>query len=286
LKDNYDEESNVESKSLSVLHVPDIEFEKFHPGTFKTLGDKQFEDDILNHLKKTIYAYKPKVYNSLETAYFHMLQIRVIQEWDFVMGSVTEFPQQWMTYFTETQKLYLQGNVQTVCEIGMGNGHSSALWLTSTSSDASWKKGATFHLFDICRETPKKKQMYARRYLEKTFGDRFHLHCGDSAETVEAMKELRCDVVHIDGDHRKEGVLKDIAIMHKRTSPGALVFMDDLDYPAIKEAVQENSHILEILAKVETTHVDFNLQSVRHRKPEDGRSKKNFIFGKFKGQPL
>jgi len=269
------------------LTVPQFEFETFHPaGTFKTMGDPERETKMLDHLKKMIHAYAPKMYNSLETAYFHMLQIRVSQEWDFAMGSVTEYPQQWMTYFMETQKLYKLGKVKTVCEIGMGNGHSSALWLTSTSSDESWKKGAQFHLFDICRDTPKKKQMYAKNYLTKIFGERFQLHCGESAKTLEKMKNLKCDIVHIDGDHSKKGVDADIDIMYKRVSEGALVFMDDLDYPEISSSVKEHADILEVLANVETTHVDFNLQSVRHRKPEDGKSKKTFMFGRYKSDAL
>ena len=90
LNSNYAAKPNVKSKILSVLKVPDIEFvtmmklydnliiceEKFHPGTFKTLGNKEFEDEILDHLKKTIYAYKPKVYNSLETGILSFFDIK------------------------------------------------------------------------------------------------------------------------------------------------------------------------------------------------------------------
>ena len=66
---------------------------------------------------------------------------------------------------------------------------------------AAEEQGATFHLFDICRETPKKKQMYAKKYLSDVFGDRFNLHCGKSAEIMEGMEDLKCDVIHIDGYH-------------------------------------------------------------------------------------
>ena len=72
----------------SDLKIPQVEFvkpffhhigrniyfleEKFHPGTFKTLGKNKFEKEMLDHLNKMIHAYTPKVYNSLETgkAYF------------------------------------------------------------------------------------------------------------------------------------------------------------------------------------------------------------------------
>ena len=46
--------------------------------------------------------------------------------------------------------------------------------------------------------------------------------------------------------------------------------------------MKEHENILEVMAEVQTTHTDFNLRSVRHRKPEDGKKMKTFIFGKYK----
>lgn len=67
--------------------------------------------------------------------------------------------------------------------------------------------------------------------LHKTFGKRFHLHAGDSTQTVPPWAHAhphKCDLVFIDGDHSTDGAMLDMINMRKATARGASVIADDI----------------------------------------------------------
>eukprot|EP00966_Prymnesium_polylepis_P015267 353154-Prymnesium_polylepis.1 len=109
-----------------------------------------------------------------------------------------------------------EGPTATYCETGFNLGHSSLLALQAFPN-------ITVHAFDIGGPAP----AVSAACLRNTFGQRFHLHWGDSKVTVPA-EALRCDVILIDGGHDSGVPAKDLANFRRHAAPGARLLMDDV----------------------------------------------------------
>lgn len=112
----------------------------------------------------------------------------------------------------------------------MGSGHSGIVLLTATTKTNWYHDGAAFHLFDNGLNNEPEKKVAAFNYMTDTFGGRVHFHFGpQSSEEIRKWKERNpdfvCDVVHIDADHRTEGVMKDIDAMHGVSHAGTVSFL-------------------------------------------------------------
>ena len=97
--------------------------------------------------------------------------------------------------------------VKTICEIGFNAGHSTLQWLTGSDDTVVYS-------FDI-GEYDYTRPMAG--YLNKTFPGRLHLTFGNSLETVPRFtatnRNVKCDVVVVDGGHTREVGLGDLRNM-------------------------------------------------------------------------
>ena len=79
----------------------------------------------------------------------------------------------------------------------------------------------------------------AKKVLEEKYPHRFkYMNAGDSAMWANNM----CQWLYIDGDHTKEGVLRDIEAYFPRLCPGGVLCFDDYyepSCPEVKEALNE-----------------------------------------------
>ena len=101
-------------------------------------------------------------------------------------------------------------------EIGLGPGYSAIMLLVATT-EGKWNEGATLVEFDLGLEAdqgdgygPRKK--IAHKYIQKVFEKRARFIFGNSDKTLPAFQKegKKCDVIHIDGSHNKEGVITDL----------------------------------------------------------------------------
>eukprot|EP00322_Chrysochromulina_rotalis_P019453 CAMPEP_0115870768 /NCGR_PEP_ID=MMETSP0287-20121206/22508_1 /TAXON_ID=412157 /ORGANISM="Chrysochromulina rotalis, Strain UIO044" /LENGTH=374 /DNA_ID=CAMNT_0003325523 /DNA_START=107 /DNA_END=1231 /DNA_ORIENTATION=- len=134
----------------------------------------------------------------------------------------------WQTgYVRELQlrrmiELVQDPSVSTYCEVGFNGGHSAAAMLLANPK-------LTVHAFDLLMW---KYSNTSSALLRTTFGRRFRMHPGDSADTIPAWfrDHLRsCDMLFIDGDHTTEGALLDMVHMRDAARPGAYVIADDIN---------------------------------------------------------
>ena len=89
--------------------------------------------------------------------------------------------------------------------------------LLVATTEGKWNEGATLVEFDLGLEAdqndgyaPRKK--IAHKYIQKVFGKRARFIFGNSDKTLPAFQKegKKCDVIHIDGSHNKEGVITDL----------------------------------------------------------------------------
>lgn len=118
-----------------------------------------------------------------------------------------------------------------VMEIGFNAGHSALLFLLANET-------SKVVCFDDCRHSYTWACYY---YLRSIFGDRLHLVCGDSRETVpqfhQSSPDTTFDVVHMDGSHDVETVRQDV----QNTMPMMtdVMIMDDTQVPCLNSLVDE-----------------------------------------------
>lgn len=229
------------------------------------------------HLSSVIDTYADSATAPLATPeyfYFHMLNLRNAQPDRQRFGTIGDWHTQWLVYFHHTHRAWLehththidanslgmhgsdagQVNAFRVCDIGFGPGFSSILFLTATTSgdplttNSPWQQGAAVVNFDLGLDeekdpyTPSKKVAYPHIY--RTFGtSRFTSVTGESVSTIPAFAKahpgFKCDVIHIDGNHEKDGVLGDIQVCrdHLAKNTTTLLF-DDLQFPQVMEAIR------------------------------------------------
>ena len=111
--------------------------------------------------------------------------------------------------------------VQTYCEIGLNGGHSAVAMLLMSPL----LKVIAFDLLMWRYSQP------VVELLRQLFQERFELHPGDSADTVRAFARNsteRCNLIFIDGSHKRRDVLRDLQQMTSLSAPGAAVIADDI----------------------------------------------------------
>ena len=130
------------------------------------------------------------------------------------VGSIAAHPAQAEYYF----RMAASPAVKVVCEIGFNVGHSAAVWLLANER----LKLETFDLFDTAMSNA------ALHHLQGLFPGRITAHAGDSQRTVlRARVSAPCDIVHVDGRHRYEPVVRDFLSMRRHASPRAHYLFDD-----------------------------------------------------------
>ena len=122
--------------------------------------------------------------------------------------------------------------IQSIAEIGLNAGHSAS------------------HFFEIL---PSLKLLVsfdiniypcvgmAAEYLSKKYKERFLFIEGDSLNTVPFFSEhcsLKFDLIYIDGCHHFNWVLGDIANVRKIAHENTILWIDDVDYRGVKDAVR------------------------------------------------
>lgn len=113
----------------------------------------------------------------------------------------------------------------TLLEIGFNAGHSCLLALTMN-------KDLQYTGVDLGNHT------YARpcfEYLKSAFGDRIHVHFGDSREVLPVLRAqgLVYDLVHVDGGHGWNVMQADLLTSFDLCRDGSALMMDDTDDPRI-----------------------------------------------------
>lgn len=114
---------------------------------------------------------------------------------------------------------------RSVLEIGVHGGHSLLLVLLACDAHVV--------CVDICQYPHTIKCV---EYLQTHFPGRITFKEGDSA-TVMSTMDGTFDVVHVDGDHSREGVARDLEHVKRLTRPGATVVVDDF-CAGVAEAVR------------------------------------------------
>eukprot|EP00929_Paragymnodinium_shiwhaense_P062385 TRINITY_DN31148_c2_g1_i1.p1 TRINITY_DN31148_c2_g1~~TRINITY_DN31148_c2_g1_i1.p1 ORF type:complete len:336 (-),score=26.44 TRINITY_DN31148_c2_g1_i1:220-1227(-) len=173
----------------------------------------------------------------------------------------------------------------------------------AAGEEPDWTRGAHFFEFDIgiqARDGYGIQKKAAHQYILDTFGPgRASFLFGDSATSVKnadgdiatkrmkdemasiyrngtlnegaqdlpggrgRLKGLVCDVVHIDGLHTREGVLRDIRALRDVSHRDTKVLLDDVNMPELKKAIEEDARgILRIETKV----------AIQSPRPEDAVS--------------
>ena len=113
-------------------------------------------------------------------------------------------------------------HAQTYCETGFNGGHGTAAMMLANPR-------LQVHSFDWMQNPYAER---AAQLLALYFGDRFHLHEGNSRKTVAAVAAsgvVRCDLVVVDGGHFGTVVYADLKNFRKMASCGARVFIDDIN---------------------------------------------------------
>jgi hypothetical protein len=146
-------------------------------------------------------------------------------EFDDLVQMSRQFPGSWVEggsfEFPALQSALRAGvaGAHTYCEVGFNMGHSTLLALQTNARLEA-------HAFDIGATAVPKA---AAACLNATFGQRLHVHWGDSRATIPmAPDSLQCDVIFIDGGHVDDVPHADITNLARLAAPGAAVFIDDV----------------------------------------------------------
>ncbi|KAJ4456277.1 hypothetical protein PAPYR_8574 [Paratrimastix pyriformis] len=143
------------------------------------------------------------------------------------IGNIMWCPMQLYYYITK----YDDPNIKTVCEVGFGAGNLAAFLLAS-------RKDTILHSFDISYN-PK-----TIAWFKSKWGDRLITHTGDSRKTVpETSSSVRCDMVHVDGEHSYDAIYSDAKNMKPFAHKNSVVLFDDMQtdslYAAYDKLAQE-----------------------------------------------
>ena len=119
----------------------------------------------------------------------------------------------------------------TVCEIGFNLGHSAAVFAAAAGGAAAADGDAVtrYVAFDKVEAPGVELSM---RFLRAEFAaTQWELVAGDSRDTVPAFRrarpEVRCDLLHVDGDHGLVMPAVDLDNLRAMAAEGALVVFDD-----------------------------------------------------------
>lgn len=104
-----------------------------------------------------------------------------------------------------------------MAEIGVDRGDFSLEILTRCKPDR-------LHLFDIDISRLVNPQVKAELMSDS---GRIKTHVGDSSSHMSRMPDAYFDMVYIDGDHKYEGVVKDIEATLPKMKPGGVIIFND-----------------------------------------------------------
>ena len=128
-------------------------------------------------------------------------------------GSIAAQPEQAAFYAA----IGASPTVRTVCEIGFNVGHSALVWLSSSPTS----RLVEFDTFDTAQG------LAALDFLQRRYPGRVTAYRGDSlVEVPRARLPSPCDVVHIDGRHQYDYVLRDFFHVREHASPNATYVFD------------------------------------------------------------
>jgi len=111
-----------------------------------------------------------------------------------------------------------------VCETGFNGGHSAMLFMSLAPHDVDvyyygWDLGEV----SAARPTADK--------MREKYADKFTITWGDSHQTLLNVEQILdghlCDLIVIDGDHSKLGVVDDLTNLLRVAKSNATVFGDD-----------------------------------------------------------
>ena len=173
--------------------------------------------------------------NIMETKYMqsHNYSHTYITEHDKFLHKIAQLPKTSTEFGSDSfpaQSKFLHMVAQlpqtkVVCETGFNIGHSSLTFLSAQDD-------IVVHSFDIGTH-PGAKPM--AEYLGHVFGDRFHIHFGDSTVTLPQFHQdnpnIKCDVIFVDGGHQGKVPWLDILNFIAMAIPGRTILVFD-DYPA------------------------------------------------------
>ena len=80
-------------------------------------------------------------------------------------------------------------------------------------------------------------------YIQRAFPGRFQDYAGTSDVSIPKFIQenpgYKCDLVYIDGCHHKEPTFIDITNFRKLATKDTVVLLDDLEFPGVREAIEE-----------------------------------------------
>lgn len=92
------------------------------------------------------------------------------------------------------------------------------------------------------RESSRQVLASDRRHLQEAIrrhdlAPRIELKVGTSWELAEqTFADGSIDLLHIDGDHSYDGVLRDLDCLYKKVKVNGVVILDDINWPAVRKA--------------------------------------------------
>eukprot|EP01062_Namystynia_karyoxenos_P046379 TRINITY_DN34713_c0_g1_i1.p1 TRINITY_DN34713_c0_g1~~TRINITY_DN34713_c0_g1_i1.p1 ORF type:complete len:411 (+),score=125.21 TRINITY_DN34713_c0_g1_i1:83-1234(+) len=159
-----------------------------------------------------------------------------------VTGHIWMYPRQSQYYHQAIAQLPPGAQM---CEVGFGSGLSTLGYLRANPT----LRLLTFDLWDDTQgrfgydPVMHQRKVYAEGQLLRHFRDRWTLVKGNSYSGIPRYfldhPEVRCDVVHIDGNHTRGGVLTDLVFFQPLVPARHFVLMDDLQYRDIQGALRD-----------------------------------------------
>jgi predicted O-methyltransferase YrrM len=169
-------------------------------------------------------------------------------------------PKQYQEYYSIAREV----RPQTICEIGMNAGHSTAVFLSAAGRDAR------LVMFDLGTFSYSQSAMSLLREL---FPEQIEFHIGDSRVTLpvylarqrQAGRPRPCDLFSVDGDHSYAGVKADLLTAIEATRAGGVIVLDDMKAGLGPRRAFEEHRATGLFSKVRCTeNEEFRIPSI-HR---------------------
>lgn len=157
--------------------------------------------------------------------------LKIVKKYDcFIEGHIFDIPKNLTDGYREKRyNIYrLAKSAENIMEIGFNTGFSVLLYLIA--NDTSKIQLFDIGEYDYCRE--------CYEYLDTQFPGRLSIVWGDSRETIPIFStHIKYDLIHIDGGHESNIVIRDILNCQKLASSDTVVIIDDTHMLQIYELV-------------------------------------------------